>query len=1114
MLIATNSLQTPITEELLDRLDSRSRVDFMDSLERITFIQRLISENREYARDKKRDSEGRIIVDLENLHILKDMDYFRERAIHYQKHGVYTHIYPNRAPNSEYRKFWDEERRRCREGYVRESDGEWVPGYYYYYLNYSPIDIVVEDDVIDAHLDDLEANVRASRIEDFPHIWDGDYFFFHYIERAEARGKHGTVLKCRGRGYSFKAAAMLARNYFLIKKSKSFAFASEQEYLLKDGLLTKTWANLNYIDNHTPWSQPRDYADREIHKRASYRDLESKTEKGFMSEIIGVTCKNDPQKGRGKRGKLLVFEESGTFPGLKQTFNIARKSMEQGRSTFGLELTMGTGGTKGADFEAAEEFFYHPNGYNILSLKNIFDKDAPNSECGLFIPEYLNRQGCYDKDGNSDVIKALIEIFIARQLVRNNSSDPNSLVQEKAECIDGDEYISVESLGTGKIKNFPSSYITGKESIYKVKTRFGRELNCTMTHHIYNGEEYKPLANYFNGDRIKILPFVPNKEYQILNLVGKFSFEQYTLKIDEDWGRFIGLFMGDGCFYNSTISFSLDERDTEAIEWSRKFGETIFGSGVLKFHKDRKMVTVNISSVHLKDFLIQMDLIKPWGGNKHGYKRKVHTPDYIMCSPKSVITEYLKGYFDADSGIYTGAKFIKLHCKHLHQLQQVQTLLTIFGINCEIKASDKINGEGRIFRGNSITLKGFEVDLYGEHIGYISKRKQDTLDRWCKTKSTRIAKFSEENYSFDYIKSVEFFKEDTVYNITTEEAYYSVGGIWTHNSPITPQEAVLRVEGNKFPVMDLKELIAGISANVDGFVKGHYTGSFIIGSQGKVDFKFNTDARPIREFPLKDIYKEGAVEIFEMPKPVSDSFRYILGADVFDDDDVKYSTSLGSVIVFDRWTRRIVAEYTGRPQTASEFYEIVYRMSRFYNAMVMYENNKKGLFAYFQLVKKDISILADTPEYLSDKSSLKPRYGNTAKGINATERINTMGRNLQVTWMLQNAYTDTPIEEGEVSKLNLHTIRSIGYIKECIAWNTDINADRVSAMNMVMLFDAELSQYEDGVTRKKAQTRADDPFFKKVYKTSRPDTETGLLERITPMTSFGYRGMKKGLISN
>ena len=81
MLIATNNLQTPVTEKLLDRLDSRSRVDFMDSLERITFIQRLISENREYARDRKKDSKGRIIVDLENLHILEDMDYFRERAI-------------------------------------------------------------------------------------------------------------------------------------------------------------------------------------------------------------------------------------------------------------------------------------------------------------------------------------------------------------------------------------------------------------------------------------------------------------------------------------------------------------------------------------------------------------------------------------------------------------------------------------------------------------------------------------------------------------------------------------------------------------------------------------------------------------------------------------------------------------------------------------------------------------------------------------------------------------------------------------------------------------------------------------------------------------------------
>jgi hypothetical protein len=435
-----NSCNTPITEDIFKGLDRKSRTDFLTFFNEIKFIQNLTSLDRERAKDRPRDGKGRVIVDLENPHILEDMSYFTERADFFRINGRYTDIYPNPAPGSEYKKFWDEERRRCKEGYIRESDGEWVTGYHYFYLNYGPILKVEEDntdmaliaaEIIEGGLDD--DGVRADRVEDFPDIWDGDYLFYHYVERAEARGKHGTILKCRGRGYSFKGGNMLTRNYFLLKASKSYAFADETEYLTKDGILTKAWANLNFVDNHTPFTQPRDYKDTEMQKRASYKDVENKTEKGFMSEIIGVTCKNDVQKGRGKRGKLLFFDESGSFPGLKQIWGIARKSVEQGRYVYGFMVTAGTGGTQGADFEAAEAFFYQPNAYNILALRNVFDIRG-TGDSGLFIPEYLNRQGCYDKDGNSDVTKAMVETMHQRQKVRINSNDPNDIVREKAEA--------------------------------------------------------------------------------------------------------------------------------------------------------------------------------------------------------------------------------------------------------------------------------------------------------------------------------------------------------------------------------------------------------------------------------------------------------------------------------------------------------------------------------------------------------------------------------------------------------------------------------------------------------------------------------------------------------
>jgi len=86
-----------------------------------------------------------------------------------------------------------------------------------------------------------DTRTRRERVFDFPSFWDGDYYYFNAIEEAETTGKHMAVLKARQRGYSFKGASMLVRNYELIPGSKSFAVASEQKFLVGDGLLTKAW---------------------------------------------------------------------------------------------------------------------------------------------------------------------------------------------------------------------------------------------------------------------------------------------------------------------------------------------------------------------------------------------------------------------------------------------------------------------------------------------------------------------------------------------------------------------------------------------------------------------------------------------------------------------------------------------------------------------------------------------------------------------------------------------------------------------------------------------------------------------------------------------------------
>ena len=137
--IEMNKYQTELTEELLNTIPQEVQDQLFDIINNVEFVKRLISPTREYAKDRPRDNMGRIIVDIANPHILENMDYFRPTAIHFEKYGTLTNLRPNANPNSEFGKWIREEKRRIWEGFVRPHDGEWVPGYLYWFLNYSPM---------------------------------------------------------------------------------------------------------------------------------------------------------------------------------------------------------------------------------------------------------------------------------------------------------------------------------------------------------------------------------------------------------------------------------------------------------------------------------------------------------------------------------------------------------------------------------------------------------------------------------------------------------------------------------------------------------------------------------------------------------------------------------------------------------------------------------------------------------------------------------------------------------------------------------------------------------------------------------------------------------------
>ena len=429
ILIETNKYQTPITQELLDKYPQEVQEQFLDFINNVPYIKNLISPNRPYTRDLPKDKNGRAIIDLTNPPLHEDMDYFKPTALNYQRYGKVCNLRPNPNPNSEYGKWIREEVRRIYEGYTRE-DGEFVTGDMYYFLNYCPI-----------LLSKVSSGKKALRVWDFPEFWEGHWLKFIYSEMARNNGHHCAELASRSKGKSFSLASMIAKRFILgesrevNREVKCLVTAYQKEYLTKDGILNKFQSYIDFAAQNTEFPTRRLKSSlNEMAWKMGYIDLDTNTQKGTLNEVLGVSSKDDESKLRGKRSVLIAIEEFGSFPNLLGLFGTLRPSVEEGDVTFGEIYMQGTSGDNDSDFAAAQELMYNPKGYNIQEIPNIYDKEGQGKRYfSYFFPGYLNRKGCYDKDGNSDIVKALLEILMNRYTVKYNSTDLNAITKTISE---------------------------------------------------------------------------------------------------------------------------------------------------------------------------------------------------------------------------------------------------------------------------------------------------------------------------------------------------------------------------------------------------------------------------------------------------------------------------------------------------------------------------------------------------------------------------------------------------------------------------------------------------------------------------------------------------------
>lgn len=360
---------------------------------------------------------------------LVNTQYFKEAAIDFRNNGgAYT-----RAPvgSRDFKDYWEEQDKRCMQGY--KVGDLWIPGRHYFYLNFCPISRVPEEQMMRAIAERKNAKGKISKTDldktlDFPGFWElqWEWWMSKYVawhggafdtshQRIISPGnKHISCLKTRGAGFSYMEAGDGVYNYNFYPGSKSYYFASLEDFLTKDGILNKVQPMLDFINDNIPWwKQNRMVRSSLMEQRASFKD-NAGVERGTMSSIIGQIVDN-PNKTRGKRGKKITFEESGSFKDLKKALAISLGSIKEGSLYVGQASVFGTGGEEGPSIEGLEEIWNQPWVYDMLEFVNIWDVDAAQTTCGYFVPHYMADAIFMDENGNVDKAGAIEANDIARR---------------------------------------------------------------------------------------------------------------------------------------------------------------------------------------------------------------------------------------------------------------------------------------------------------------------------------------------------------------------------------------------------------------------------------------------------------------------------------------------------------------------------------------------------------------------------------------------------------------------------------------------------------------------------------------------------------------------------
>jgi stage V sporulation protein R len=310
-------------------------------------------------------------------------------------------------------------------------------------------------------------------------------------------------------------------------------------------------------------------------------------------------------------------------------------------------------------------------------------------------------------------------------------------------------------------------------------------------------------------------------------------------ELDEEFAWFLGYFIGDGNLNKSGIG--LTTVDDELAHKLVATVESLFGL--------QARLTLDTSEGHRR-WRVTVHSRELWrvlesvGINLESKARTKKIPPSILRSPESVMSAFLRGYFDADA--YAGPEGIRLSSSSRELIREVQIVLLNYGILSRQRR--------HLYDITQLEISGASTLRFLEAIGFSLVRKQQAL-------RARIAShrwFLQEELD-DEIISVQNGRND-VYDITVTESHsYVACGFINHNS-FWHSRIMRDLDLTDNEHLEFAELHSGVVSPHKGQLNPYYLGYKIFEA---IERRWDNPSQDERE-KFGRVGGEGRAKIFEV----------------------------------------------------------------------------------------------------------------------------------------------------------------------------------------------------------------------------------------------------------